>query len=177
MKQPLIAPATMGASIVAGVAAMLVGGYKIADCLRYQAGPSACDQVVEANAVTIVGGIAAVAGPLGGLFTYNEGLEPPGRRRRRRLEGGELESTVPGPVNLALIDSDPRVTFQLDEPEPPQAPAAASPKALPLQDPWLEEGGIDARISELAENGWTQQGIAEFLGVTLYRVRKALGRL
>ena len=175
MKQPLIAPATMGASIVAGVAAMLVGGYKIADCLRYQAGPSACDQVVEANAITIVGGFAAVAGPFGGLFTYNEGLEPPGSsRRRRRLGGGELEPTVPGPVNLAMIDSDPRVTFQLDESSPPEKPAAG---AVPLQDPWLEEGGIDARVTELADSGWTQQAIAEFLGITLYRVRKALGRL
>lgn len=174
MQQPLIAPATMGASVVAGVAAMLVGGYKIADCLRYQAGPSACDQVVEANAITIVGGFAAVAGPFGGLFTYNESLEPPGSRRRRRLEGSGLAPAALRPVNLALIDSDPRVTFQLDEPSPPETPAAGP---APLQDPWLEESGIDARVTELAGSGWSQQAIAEFLGITLYRVRKALGRL
>jgi hypothetical protein len=174
MKQPLIAPATMGASVVAGVAAMLVGGYKIADCLRYQVGPSACDQVVEANAITIVGGFAAVAGPFGGLFTYNESLEPPGSRRRWRLEDGELEPAEGGPIGLALAGSDPRATVQPDEPSPPKDSLAS---AAPLQDPWLEESGIDARVNELAESGWTQQGIAEFLGITLYRVRKALGRL
>jgi hypothetical protein len=172
MKQPLIAPATMGASVVAGVAAMLVGGYKIADCLRYQVGPSACDQVVEANAITIVGGFAAVAGPFGGLFTYNESLEPPGSRRRWRLEDGELEPAGGGLADLALVGSDPRATVQPDGPA--EAPTAS---AAPLQDPWLEESGIDARVNELAKNGWTQQGIAEFLGITLYRVRKALGRL
>lgn len=180
MKQPLIAPATMGASIVAGVAAMLVGGYKIADCLRYQAGPSACDQVVEANAITIVGGFAAIAGPFGGLFTYNDNLEPPGStRRRRRLggSGGGLAPAVLEPIDLALIDSDPRVTFQLDEPAPPQEPAVPPAAVSLLQDPWLDEGGIEARINELSESGWSQQGIAELLGVTLYRVRKALGRL
>jgi hypothetical protein len=179
MKQPLIAPATMGASIVAGVAAMLVGGYKIADCLRYQAGPSACDQVVEANAITIVGGFAAIAGPFGGLFTYNDSLEPPGSARRRRLgsSGGGLAPAALEPVDLALIDSDPRVTFQLDGPPPAQEPAAPPAAAPLLQDPWLDEGGIEARINELSESGWSQQGIAELLGVTLYRVRKALGRL
>jgi hypothetical protein len=183
MKQPLIAPATMGASIVAGVAAMLVGGYKIADCLRYQAGPSACDQVVEANAITIVGGFAAIAGPFGGLFTYNDSLEPPGSTRRRRLgSSGDSSGSGPGlavlePIDLALIDSDPRVTFQLDEPAPPQEPAPPAAAAPLLQDPWLDEGGIEARINELSESGWSQQGIAELLGVTLYRVRKALGRL
>jgi hypothetical protein len=202
MKQPLIAPATMGASIVAGVAAILVGGYKIADCLRYQAGPGACDQAVETNAVTIVGGIAAVAGPIGGLFTYNEKLEAPGSSRRRRRWSDELGSEpeppalLPGPPDLAVIDQDPRVT-RLSEAEaalsqafqemiaegvipsakapPPLQPP--EPKAEDLKDPWLDDERIDETIKRLEKEGWTQQGIADHLDVTLYRVRKALGKL
>lgn len=177
MKQPLIAPATMGASMVAGVAAMLVGGYKVADCLRYQDGPSTCDQVVEANAMAIVGGFAAVAGPLGGLFTYNEGLEPPGSRRRRRLGAGVLKPAEPEPIDLALIDSDPRVTFELDGSGAIEAAPAAAPGTSGLQDPWLEEGDTDARINELIKSGWSRQATADYLGVSLYRVRKALGKL
>jgi hypothetical protein len=180
MKQPWIAPATMGGSIVTGVAAMVVGGYKIADCLRYQAGPGVCDQVVEANALAVVGGVAAIAGPIGGLFTYNEKLEAPGggRRRRRRDDEPEPGPPVmePGPVDLAVIDRDPRVTFAVPEPPAPPAPPPA-PAIKELKDPWLDDDAIDRQINLLSEDGWTQQRIADHLDVTLYRVRKALGKL
>ena len=201
MKQPLLAPLTMGGSIVTGVAAMIVGGYKIADCLRYQAGPGVCNEVVEANALVVVGGVAAIAGPVGGLFTYNEKLEAPGssRRRRRRDDGPEPEPPVmePGPVDLAVIDQDPRVTFTAGERRleedlresfksaidegavsrvgpsaPPPAPAIKKPK-----DPWLDDDALDRQINLLEADGWTQQGIADHLDVTVYRVRKALGKL
>ena len=180
MKQPLLAPLTMGGSIVTGVAAMVVGGYKIADCLRYQAGPGVCNEVVEANALVVVGGVAAIAGPVCGLFTYNEKLEAPGngRRRRRRGDGLEPEPPVmePGPVDLAVIDRDPRATFA--EPEPPALPAPSpAPAIKELKDPWLDDDAIDRQINLLEKDGWTQQGIADHLDVTLYRVRKALGKL
>jgi hypothetical protein len=178
MKQPLLAPLTMGGSIVTGIAAMVVGGYKIADCLRYQAGPGVCNEVVEANALAVVGGVAAIAGPVGGLFTYNEKLEAPGggRRRRRRDEEPEPPVMEPGPVDLAVIDQDPRVTFAAPAPPEPPAPPPA-PALKELYDPWLDDDAIDRQINLLSEDGWTQQRIADHLGVTLYRVRKALGRL
>jgi hypothetical protein len=99
-----------------------------------------------------------------------------------------------------VIDQDPRVTFEVAKPAAPayaidveeslresfrQAisegiiPSAApesQPEPEPLEDPWLDEERVSARIQELSDEGWTQAAIAEFMGVTLYRVRKALGR-
>jgi hypothetical protein len=71
MRQPILAPAAFGGSVVAGVAAMLVSGYRIVDCIQYRTGPAACDQVISDNALPLVAGVAAIAGSFGGLWTYN----------------------------------------------------------------------------------------------------------
>ncbi len=78
MKQPAIAPVAAGGAIIAGVASMFIGGYKIADCLQFRSEYGFCNDVVENNAMSLVAGGAAVAGSVGGLFTYNRRLERPG---------------------------------------------------------------------------------------------------
>ncbi len=77
MKQPAIAPVAAGGAIIAGVASMFIGGYKIADCLQFQSEYGFCNEVVETNTVSLVAGGAAVIGSVGGLFTYNRRLERP----------------------------------------------------------------------------------------------------
>lgn len=77
MKQPLLAPVATGGAILTGISAMLIGGYRIADCLRYNYGYGVCDEVVEENTLSLVAGGAAIAGSIGGLFTYNRRLERP----------------------------------------------------------------------------------------------------
>jgi hypothetical protein len=74
MRQPMLAPAAFGGSVVAGVAAMLVSGYRIVDCIQFRTGPGACDQVISDNAMPLVAGVAAIAGSFGGLWTYNPAL-------------------------------------------------------------------------------------------------------
>lgn len=78
MKQPVLAPVAMGGGLVGGVAAMLLGGYRITDCLMYKQEMGFCDKVVEQNIMSVVGGVAAIIGTWGGLFTYNKKLERPG---------------------------------------------------------------------------------------------------
>lgn len=84
MRQPMLAPAAFGGSIVAGVAAMLVSGYRIVDCFQYRSERGACDEVIEDNTLPLVAGVAAIAGSFGGLWTYNPAL----RRRQDEPEPG-----------------------------------------------------------------------------------------
>jgi DNA-binding NarL/FixJ family response regulator len=99
MRQPILAPAAFGGSVVAGVAAMLVSGYRIVDCIQYRTGPAACDQVISDNALPLVAGVAAIAGSFGGLWTYNPAL-------RRQEDEPELKP-----------DPEPEPT-----PDPPDPP-------------------------------------------------------
>jgi hypothetical protein len=99
MQQPMLAPAAFGGSVIAGVAAMLVSGYRIADCLQYRSGPGACDSTIDQNALPLVAGMAAIAGSFGGFFTYNRQLESPSSRRRDEPEPEtEIESEPDPPA-------------------------------------------------------------------------------
>jgi hypothetical protein len=86
MNQPMLAPAAFGSSVVAGVAAMLVSGYRIVDCFQFRTHQGACDEVIADNALPLVAGVAAIAGSFGGLYTYNPRLGHPitGRRREEQ---------------------------------------------------------------------------------------------
>ena len=98
--QPMLAPAAFGGSVVAGVAAMLVSGYRIVDCVQFRAEQGACDEVISENTLPLVAGVAAIAGSFGGLWTYNPAL-----RRRQDEPEPELEylpEHLPEPV--ALVD-------------------------------------------------------------------------
>lgn len=75
--QPQMAPVALGGGLVAGVVAMLIGGYKVADCIRYQTSPGQCDKVIEANMPAMVGGVAVFLTGWGGFNTYNEKLRQP----------------------------------------------------------------------------------------------------
>ena len=99
MRQPILAPAAFGGSVIAGVAAMLVSGYRIVDCIQYRTGPAVCDQVISDNALPLVAGVAAIAGSFGGLWTYNPAL-------RRQEDEPELKP-----------DPEPEPT-----PDPPDPP-------------------------------------------------------
>ncbi len=101
IKQPVLAPAAFGGSVIAGVAAMLVSGYRIADCLQYRSGPGACDTTIDQNALPLVAGVAAIAGSFGGFFTYNRRLESPSCQRRDSPEPeieGEPDVTLDPPA-------------------------------------------------------------------------------
>jgi hypothetical protein len=73
-KQPKLAPMALGGSVIAGVVSMLIGGYKIVDCVRYQTATGQCDSVIEVNLAALVAGGAALAGSWGGFNTYNSNL-------------------------------------------------------------------------------------------------------
>lgn len=73
--QSRVAPSlALGGSVVAGVAAMFIGGFKITDCLRYQTEQGQCDTTIERNLPAVVAGVAALAGCWGGFNTYNAKL-------------------------------------------------------------------------------------------------------
>ena len=140
----MLAPAAFGGSVVAGVAAMLVSGYRIVDCFQYRTERGACDQVISDNAMPLVAGVAAIAGSFGGFFTYNEQLESPAARRRRLEEPEPEPMPWPEPEPVALVD----------EPD-------AQPDRADL-------------AHELRAQGLTQQEIATELGVSRSTVQRLL---
>ena len=73
-KQPSLAPVALGGSTIAGVVMMLIGGYKIADCIRYQTASGQCDEVVENNASAVISGPLILLTGWGGFNTYNRKL-------------------------------------------------------------------------------------------------------
>jgi hypothetical protein len=77
MKQPGWALPGAGGIVVLGLAAVVVSAYRIADCIRYQSRESACVPVVEAEAFSLLSGLAAATGPLTGYMIYNRKLEGP----------------------------------------------------------------------------------------------------
>jgi hypothetical protein len=91
VKQPIWAPAAFGGSIVTGIAAALISGYEIVDCLQYRTKQGECSDVISRNAVPLVAGFAAIAGPLAGFFTYNATLESPRTGLRRQWDEYEPE--------------------------------------------------------------------------------------
>jgi len=82
-RQPSLAPTFLGGGLLAGVTAILIGGYKIVDCVRYQTAPGQCNEAIDANAPAVIGGAAAIFTGWGGFNTYNRKLhetpepEPP----------------------------------------------------------------------------------------------------
>lgn len=73
-RQPSLAPTFLGGGLLAGVTAILIGGYKVVDCVRYQTAPGQCDKAIDANAPAIIGGVAAIFTGWGGFNTYNRKL-------------------------------------------------------------------------------------------------------
>ena len=72
--QPMLAPMALGGSVIAGLVSVLIGGYKIVDCIRYQTAPGQCDSVIEENLTVLIAGSAAISGSWGGFNTYNRKL-------------------------------------------------------------------------------------------------------
>ncbi len=63
-----------GGSMVAGIASMIVSGYKIVDCIRYQTRQGQCDIIIENNLPGVIAGGGVLAGCWGAFNTYNPGL-------------------------------------------------------------------------------------------------------
>jgi predicted DNA-binding protein (UPF0251 family) len=143
--QPMLAPAAFGGSVVAGVAAMLVSGYRIVDCVQFRAEQGACDQVISENTLPLVAGVAAIAGSFGGLWTYNPAL------RRRQDEPEYQREYQPEPL-----------------PEPLPEPVAL------VDDPDREPVDRADLVQELHGRGYTQQEIADALGVSRSTVQRLL---
>jgi len=96
LRQPLWAPPAFGTAIVTGVASALISAYEIGDCLQYRTKRGECHAVIEQNALPLVTGIAAILGPLGGLFTYNHKLDTPGQPRDKLGRYAPKQKPRPG---------------------------------------------------------------------------------
>lgn len=123
MKQPTWAPVALGSGLASGVAAMIVGGYKITDCFAYRNAMGFCDEVVEENIMSVVGGIGALAGSVGGFFMYNFRLERPEFIPRLQENGlavefdSEPESPDPNKVTEVPIEILVHEAYQLTRSE------------------------------------------------------------
>lgn len=136
--QPKLAPVAFGGSLIAGVASMFVGGYKIVDCVRYQSARGQCDTAIESNLPAVVGGVVAITGCWGAFHTYNPDLHQEDR-----------------PTEIA-----PRELVVKDEP--------TDSRIAPSSSHSPEE------VKNLKRRGYTQQQIADELGITIYAVKKLL---
>lgn len=72
--QPKLAPVAFGGSVIAGIVAILLGTYKVVDCVRYQQRPGQCDTAIEINLPGIVTGFATILGSWGAFNTFNPAL-------------------------------------------------------------------------------------------------------
>jgi hypothetical protein len=147
VKQPAWAPPAFGGAIVTGVAAALISGYEIADCLYYKTEQGQCNELIQRNTLPLVAGIAGIVGPLAGFMTLNPQLESPAAIRRRWDTEPEL---IPTP--------DP-----LPTPDPPDD----------IADPDDDTERI-AAARTLRAQGLTQQAIADEIGVSRSTVQRWL---
>lgn len=195
MTQPTAAPVVLTVGVTTGLAAMLVSGYRITDCLSFRSGPGQCDSIVQENALALVTGGAALASAWGGFNTLNRKLHPV----ENPLSGEPAVVEGPPPLTEEEIEQikqnlrqafqraveagvvEPLAPQELIEklpPPPPRVPVMpAAPLVEELPEPALQEQkpeDLDDEIIELIEEGHTQREVAETLHVSRYRVRKAL---
>lgn len=78
------APAAAAGSVVAAVAAVLLAGWNVGECIRFQTARDECDATLEQAVPTLVAGIAAISGTMGGFWTYNDQLRKGSRSRDDR---------------------------------------------------------------------------------------------
>lgn len=83
----------LGGSLAVGITTMLIGGYKIADCIRYQSGPGQCNQVIEDSLPTVIGGASTLFAGWGGFNTYNSKL----RKDDEEFSGSQSKLTIDKP--------------------------------------------------------------------------------
>lgn len=153
MKQPAWAPPVFGGAMLAGVAAAVISGYEITDCLRFQSRQGQCSDIIQSNALPLVAGLAAVLGPLGGYFTLNASLESPIGIGRQRLEELQEEAgSMPDWVLPNLPDTEPSGGYE--------AEAVKQLRADGLTQQAAET------VKQLQADGLTQQAIADQLGLT-----------
>ena len=73
-KSKTLPPMALGGSIILGVLTTIFGGYRIADCIRYQTAAGQCDQVIKENIPTIAAGLGTLSAGWGGFNTFNPKL-------------------------------------------------------------------------------------------------------
>lgn len=83
MRQPALAPAALGGSVLTGAAAFLIGAWHIGDCVAYQTRQGQCTPVIEDQALPMLAGAAAVLAGWGGFNTVNPALSRSARRDPR----------------------------------------------------------------------------------------------
>jgi hypothetical protein len=167
--QPKFAPVAFGGSVVAGVVAMMIGGYKVTDCLRYQQAQGQCDEVIEKNLPAMVAGIAVLAGGWGAFNTYNPKLHQ--SDSAPTLHGKELVleevPAVSSETLLANSNTEDAREKTVESVEPVYEMEPQSERKTRMEK--AEEMKI------LHQSGYSQREIAEAFKVSRYAVRKALG--
>jgi len=165
--QPNLAPVAFGGSVIAGVVSILIGGYKVADCIRYQSAPGQCDEAIDRNAPIVTAGFLALAGNWGAFNTYNKKLhEDDVLIPEEKIATRELVIRNPVPFDTSATHASPLPELVIRNPVPLDTSVAhASP--LPI-DSIAED--IELEIS----TGKTQQQVADLFNVSRYYVQKAL---
>jgi hypothetical protein len=148
--QPKFAPVAFGGSVVAGVVSMIIGGYKVADCLRYQESQGQCDETIEKNLPAMVAGVSVLFAGWGAFNTYNP-----------KLHQGEQEVVV-----------TPSVTLPPKELVIKDSPVSAP---LPFEQRDAEEDRY-AAVIELNQRGLSQRQISEELDISRYAVKRIIDK-
>lgn len=91
-------PVALGGSIFIGVLTTLFGGYRVADCIRYQTGPGQCDEVIKENIPTIAAGLGTLTAGWGGFNTFNPKLH-------EKLDNSTLTPVLPA-KELVLTEEE-----------------------------------------------------------------------
>lgn len=72
--QPAVAPILAGGSIAAALGMILVGGYGVFDCIRFQTKHGQCDESVKQDGGMFTAGFVMLLGNWGSFNTYNKKL-------------------------------------------------------------------------------------------------------
>lgn len=122
--QPKLAPVAFGGSVVAGIATMLISGYRVTDCIRYQTAAGQCDSVIEKNLPGMITGAATIVGGWGAFNTFNP-----------RLHEEKAETPAPLPTKELVLKEE-------------EVPAAIPPHPEVIEN-LHAEGNSQAKIAKM----------------------------
>lgn len=107
--QPTVAPVLAGGSIAAAIGMILVGGYGVFDCIRFQTEHGQCDESVRNNGGMLGAGAMMLAGNWGSFNTYNKKLHAEDSTEPVIAPRGLVEDFPVAPVfgNLATDSPEP----------------------------------------------------------------------
>ena len=171
MRQTPAAPIAAAGGAATGLAAVVIGLFVIADCVRFQSKPGQCNKEVQENALMIVLGLTSLAGTAGAFFTVNPLLDrilPDKRNDEATPAQAAVAQLIPSAAVAAL--SSPSILRRITPAAQPKDQPQGADKAK-----GRKEKALDAeRVEFMHARGLSDEQISEATGLSPRRVARIL---